>query len=660
MGFRNDEPTARYIPGIDREGRKRIEDVIEAQPLERLRDVLRELDTTISSLPSACRKVLEERNAFTIVMIDGVRDWQNRRHETIRRMVLALPTMIAEHGQASLTIETCSVWVMLGSVLVTREPIRAAILQPYEGFENLPDIPIPDSLIDPESGEHVSTGEGGGSEKYLRLRTSSKNLRLSDDLKARNVIRIWNDRNNVASWPLPSLDVMGQSIAFVYGELRVPDLKGEHLADAHRSNLADTPLTRALRAWSTDQIQELANRIQKAEMRKTRREDREKAGRALAGLRDLMRQFLEAEPFPGEEQDSSGGAGKDEGDTGNKHERRRQKFGARIDEIVLEPTRKGIGLALGTKAPLVYRCYEINDADKRPVMGAKVILKSAVEGHAVLDSDGFLKAEKTGKGEIWLETADGRVTSNHAVLEVVRCTGVDIVLPSDPLLKGQRVTVVASFHTIDGQRDDLLLEATIDEPGMAWLGRSGILTAGLQEGTATLHVKYGPERGDRHTVTVTIGPERVPPRGTGGGAGGNVPEILLCGEPAPGMDSYPPEQRTHPGGEYHPTIIEEPQFPNVVWINPYSKEASRVRRSRGGPSGVGGIATQTFMHFVALKCFEILKRLKVRQEMREQVINETEFTRAIAQAEMDCAGFIDAAFDISEKLLRATDEEVLV
>jgi len=39
------------------------------------------------------------------------------------------------------------------------------------------------------------------------------------------------------------------------------------------------------------------------------------------------------------------------------------------------------------------------------------------------------------------------------------------------------------------------------------------------------------------------------------------------------MEEYPPGQRTHSGGEYHPTIIDfDPLFEHVIWINPDSKE----------------------------------------------------------------------------------------
>ena len=117
------------------------------------------------------------------------------------------------------------------------------------------------------------------------------------------------------------------------------------------------------------------------------------------------------------------------------------------------------------------------------------------------------------------------------------------------------------------------------------------------------------------------------------------------------MEEFPPEQRTLPGGEEMPTIIEDPLFPNVVWINPRSKESMRVRRERGGSSGVSGIGTKNFVHFVALKCFDVLKRLHVRQALRGQTVTEFQFTQLAAFAEVECANFIDAAWEMSDELL---------
>ena len=189
---------------------------------------------------------------------------------------------------------------------------------------------------------------------------------------------------------------------------------------------------------------------------------------------------------------------------------------------------------------------------------------------------------------------------------------------------------------------------------MGILGRHGRFTAGLREGQATVRVRFGPGSTDHQAATIQIGPDRMPPPEERGNRGSDIPEILLCGEEAPGMEEYPEEQRTLPGGEEFPTIIEDPIFSNIVWINPNSKEAVRVRRSRGGPSGVGGVGTKNFIHFVALKCFDILKRLHVRQALRDRAVTEYEFMQLAVFAEMECANFIDAAWDMSDQLLTRT------
>src|SRR5262249_23483964 len=88
-----------------------------------------------------------------------------------------------------------------------------------------------------------------------------------------------------------------------------------------------------------------------------------------------------------------------------------------------------------------------------------------------------------------------------------------------------------------------------------------------------------------------------------------------------------------------------------VWINPTSKESMRVRRNRGGSSGVSSVASKNFVHFVALKCFDVLKRLHVRQALRGRTATEYEFIQFAATAEIECADFIDAAWEMSDDLL---------
>ena len=652
MGFRNDVLRQLYKPGYAKEGETILNDTTEGAPLDQLSKFLKRYGLKIDKLPEPVKALLKRRQAYTAVHLESVVDWRNRRDATIRRLISELPDQIASHGQTALTIETCQVWVMADRKLITEEPVALVELEPHPDFEEIEKIEIPDTLPDPETGEGVSTGEPGEGGKYLKLATSKKHLQLSGDLKARNVIRVWNERNNVATWTLPSMGVVIPSINFIYGELRCPELTGENLAGADRSHLSDTPLVRALRKWVHDEIEALAELIHRSQLAETKPKDRKEATAALKEIRELMRRFLDPdEAGRNPDQDENGGSARGDSN-GNQEKRDRTKFGELADQIELEPGRDELALATGTTIPLSYRCFETRDDGRLiPVKGVEVHLEMDDEELADLSDAGLLTAKKSGVSQIWLRTDSG-INSNKIRLEVVDASGVDIVVPDDAMLQGQRQLIRTSFHTTSGPRDDLLVEASVDEPDMGLIGRLGRFTAGLQEGIATIRVKFGPDATDHMAEAVLVGPERVPPKGRGGAYGDDIPEILLCGEEAPGMDDYPPDQRTNNGGEHFPTIIEEPQFRNVVWINPTSKEAMRVRQSRGGPAGVGGIATQTFMHFVALKCFEVLKRLKVRQQISDRSITETEFIQHSALAEIECSDFIEAAWVLSDDLLK--------
>src|SRR5262249_15021094 len=153
-------------------------------------------------------------------------------------------------------------------------------------------------------------------------------------------------------------------------------------------------------------------------------------------------------------------------------------------------------------------------------------------------------------------------------------------------------------------------------------------------GQATIRVRYG--SGDNDTVigVVQIGPERVPKRERNrGNEGADIPIILLCGVNAPNMEQYADDRRTIMPSDYLPTIIDyEPPFePNVIFINQDSKESFQVRRGKGGRRGAAGIGTDTFLQFLAIKCFEILKRLYVRQSVAEGAMTEMQFRQTFAE-----------------------------
>lgn len=646
MGYRNNDRATRFRPGHAKEAGVLIKDLAESDPKKRLEKSLRGLGCSYTALPVQARAVFEKRKSFTLVQVNGVRDWEHRRARTLQQTLHGLPRALKEHAQAAMTVDSCSVWVIVDGKVITQSPLSPEYPVPLAGFENLPPIPIPDELIDPEGGEPVATGDGDATSKYLQLRTSTRHLR-TPDLKALNVIRVRNTRNVVANLSLADLVPQNES-GFILGDLRLPSIGPEHVSGADRKGLADTAITRAVQQWLESQVEQLAQRIQRAITKDHKPQDRNRANDSLQRIRDLMRRFLEPEDSQGTNEGAGGPQG--DGDRGRTREPVERKTGSVVQIIELEPGRRTVSLATGSQIPLVAHCYEqAPDGKLLPVSGVDLELVASGARIATLSATRTLKGEVAGRSQVSVRDKASGVQSNTIEVEVVDCTSVDLVAPGTELLQGQRVLLKTYFVTAGGHRDDLLIEGSVDEPDMGRISRGGMFTAGLQQGVATVRIRFGPKLSDWHTVPIRIGADAVPPRARGG-QGADIPYILLCGTIAPGHDDIPPVQRTHRGGEHHPTIIEEPPFDEVVWINPDSKEASRVRQGRGGRRGAASIGAKSFTQFLALKCFEILKRLKVRQELRGTSINELQFRQLLAQAEMDCADFVDEAFMLADQL----------
>jgi hypothetical protein len=290
MGYENRIEGTRFKPGIALENGKPIE----AQSVESARHyldrALAELSLTFVQLPKQAKDAFESRRAYTIAQVNGIRDWSRAREETIRRSAAELPHAMQVHPQAALTLESCAVWFVLDGKILGNGPVRVCYPDAFPGFSEHLQIAVPDWLNDPQTSDRVSTGVGDATTRVLVLRTSSRSLR-TEDMRPLHVIRIRNDRNVVGLWSVADLSP-GASSGFIFGEIRVPGLEAEHMAGADRKSLNDTPLVRALEAWTADQVKSLADKIQQATAREHKPEDRDKVNQSLNKLRNLMRNFL--------------------------------------------------------------------------------------------------------------------------------------------------------------------------------------------------------------------------------------------------------------------------------------------------------------------------------------------------------------------------------
>jgi hypothetical protein len=656
-GFRNSLPAERYKPGYALESSQQIAAIPEIDPRWRLERFLAEVGVGLDDLPAEALAAFERRDSYTGVLLSKVADWTRKRRGAIVKLAQdAVPEIITTHGQTALTIETCQVWVVVdGSIVNDGHPLKPIPLDPYPGFEEPMVFDIPDILPDPEGFEAVDTAVGPSGERKLILRTSSKHLRLNSDTRARNVIRVRNNRNNVATWPLPSLGILPASIGFVYGELRCPALLDEHLAGADRLHLANTSLARALRHWTTGLVRNLAEALHQTMLSEAKPQERQQARTALSGIRELMREYLEADADGRAHNDGDyGSQGADA--KGIKRHRVGTQYGERIDQIELENSISDLIVVQGTTIPLSFRCLELSPDRVRPVRGEGLKLLNSADFNWQMDSRGNLTPHEIGIAEVWLETPDGSVSSNRVEIWVAHANGIEANMPVEPLKQGQSVAIPFVFQTDEGPLQDTVIEAQVLELGRGTIGRKGRFQAGTEEGSATIRVRYGAGETAYRDFQIWIGSEKMPDPVGKAGSGSDVPFILFCGDDAPNREDLPAEQRTLSGGPEYPTIIEDPLFPSVVWINDSSKEAVRVRKSKGGSSGVGKITSRNFFHFIALKCFDILKRLYVRQRIAGGRVTEYQYILYAMEAEMECAAFVDAAWELSEELLHGGDQ----
>lgn len=640
MGFDNTDANIRYRPGYfaDESGAE-IRHLPDKSPHGTLDALLRPLGSSVSSLPAKAQEALRRRKVFTLVVVKEVSDLvtSSRRRE----VVSGIPREICQHPQAAWTIESCQVWVLDGKEMVTSKPLEVKTLEPMPGFEKALRFELPEVLVDPDTDEEVHLPKASPRDQFLEIRVTSRQLRMSAT-RPLNVIRVRNERNIVCNWSIAELAPMAGS-AFLYGVLKTPAITADHMAGADRQGLADTALTRALREWTAGKLSEIAADIQKANADREPESARERANDVLERLRDLMRRFLEA--------DSTGARSEGEGKKGPITIVER-KFGESVDEIRLEDGRDSLALPAGVTIPLLFTCYDNTDPKKPlPVPRPAVRLISDPPGMAEMPAPGMLRVDTPGKCRAHLETVLDSVRSNAVSITTLDLQGAEVRAPSGELKQGQRVTLSITGFGPGGTRlPELLYETSVDEPEMGHFGRSGVFTAGSVPGAATARVKYGTRPTDSATCTVAIGKERIEHKR--GRSGSDIPLILLCGSEAPGREEYPPEQRTHSGGENHPTIIDyEPQWADVIWINQRSKESVRVRTGRG-PSGAFGVDNTTFSQYIALKCFEILRRLRARRDLEALgVFTYQQLLEALATAEIDAADFIDAAYQLVDRLM---------
>ena len=632
MVFNNADPSLRYMAGYEREAGVPIRELPNEDASAHLQTVLKQFALDLDDLPTGCLQMVVERQSYTAVILDGVRGWSGSRARQIMRQA---PNELAGHPQAERTLATCDVWFILDR-LSSDEPIKREVPKPYEGFEVLRPIPLPLRLEDDITGESVSTGAKDATRHVLSLGTSAQNLKTARKLET-NSLRVRNERNVAGRWAMTEL-VQGPMALHLLGDVFVPAITEQDLVGFDRMHFADTPLVRAVQRWVSEQVSELAERLEDAHGRRNKPEDEERVTEIFSEMREKMRPFLEEGPLDGD--------GKGPGGPKPVPPSPRPR-GKRVDRIQLESDDAAIAVAMGTTVPIAIRSFETQDSGQEWTVvnpPGLTIISDPPDAATLVDGD-RLQMLQPGVFVVRVIQQDSGVESNEILVESFEASGVTIRNEGGNLKRGERKKIRTSFVTKEGTKEDLLLDAEFNDEKLGRIGRTGMFTAGNDQGSGVLTVRFGISPEQAAATMLEVGPE-IAVRDDA--TGSEIPYILRCGEPAQGTEGLPQDERTLYEDANNPTINEDPRFPNVVWINLASEECEAVRRSRGG---YVGLTSKTFAQFLALKCYEVVSRLRMRQNAGEEVeLTLTEFVNELARAQTQCAAFVPIAYEVAGQM----------
>ncbi len=601
---------------------------------------------SFDQLPLDAKNSFLKRKSFTLVHLYDLKDWKKVDEFTRDRKIRMVPADLMSHAQASLTIETCFVWVQKGSKLVYPKPLEVTELEPMSELKEIKFLQLPNELEDPTTGEIIKlnvTDKDG-----LQIFPCNQNLRNTDTLKARNVVRIWNNRNIVANWSIADLAPTTMS-GFIHAKLVCAALTEEYQDGSTRMTLVDSALTRALRHWTIKMLNEVISNIQELQSEKESSEDKLKASKALDKIRELMSKFLE--------QNNENNLNDGE----NNSQRKREiniKWGQRLDEIILESKETQVlKIAHGVNVPIIIKGYELDKEKRLPLKSLPPFFINSERDIVDLITRNSIKGEQDGITKAHLETRDAKIKSNKVEVHIVKLKDIQVNYENRLIKQGERFDINIIGITEDGQmKENVFFETSIDEEGMGKINRSGTFIAGTQEGIATIRIRYGEGEEDFKKILLKVGKEKTEDKNSS-----DIPLIMFCGDIAPGRENWPENQRTIPAGESYPTIIDSEPFwlnipPAIIWINARSKEAKKIREM-GTEKRLVGMKSKTFQDFLLVKCFEILKRLKLKQKISDSSITFIETLQRLSQSETESSEFLDLAQQIINSLMQSHKED---
>ena len=563
-GFQGNDPRDRIVPGQFGQPDLPVPDAVHALD-EQLRTVF---GLSFSELPERAQHVVRNRQAYTFAIGEGPKD-VNRNTIPVMRWLDGLQAT----GQMFPVLESCKVYVYRNETLLD----RASPMQPVDlTYVDSRVLGVPVTLPDPQTGFDVPTRADEQSE--LRLRMCDSDLVRSR--QGFNKVFYWAADGMRGETPLQQFTSSGWGRRI--NAALVLDSLNPMCVSEERLDLVDNELSRAVKQWLRDRIEEYVDGFDELEAREEREEDRRRNVQIMDAFNEWKNQFLDDLWYPGGQ-----GAG-----TGGSTSRRPptplpRRDVARI-RIAAEADTAGVDVVL----PFTVHFLDENDQRVRPIPVSWEISDWNV--CSVDEDERHIRTNAPGVAVISVVTSQG-IRSNAVQVNVLDLKEIEIRDAEIEIRQGERRLIhTRSVDRSDAEYHDVRLVWVSNSSSIAEVGEHGFVT-GVSPGQTQVYAMDGYAQSVNH-ATVTVTPV--------GGDSRRYPELLLS-EEQQGPYEQPARLRPREG-----PVVQRAQDVdyNIWWMNKRSSLANHIL-------SIHGVNDPMWLQYV-FHCFaEMIARIVVQRRV---------------------------------------------
>jgi len=547
--------------------------------------VLSEFDLTSKDLPKRARQALQHATGFTLVVGAGPRGYKTKIPvEKLLEELQSDPQMVN-------TLLACSVMAVVnGERWMKGKPLGLPTIEPIPTASTPIITEIPSKLVDPATGEHISTTDGGKLHRgKLVLRTSKAGMNYKTR-RSRHSITFMSSSGFLGYIPVPELDIGSPYANHIFGECELDALQPYEAND--RTRLAPSPLTRAVEEFVAKKIRELARDLERQARVKYGKKEKEELSEINAALDAWKNQFL-AQVLGG-----SSGIGEP---------RLSQSLPSGVpDRIELSVAGRRMGRGVFTKPQLKF--FDSNGRRIRPVPVRWIVDDPNV---LVVDELGLVQSLTYGKASLRADLPDGSISSNEVIIEVVHIRSIRIEPEEIELPMGGRRKLDAVCLCEDGaELRDVLLIWYENDSSVARVSSSGMVF-GVSLGETSV---VAGDDGIQAEVEARIAVVQGEGGGSGKGKGRGFHRVLVSG-----IDRDPDTNKVVELTPGDPPIWQRPQDVdrNIWWINSAAPLAKLYRdESRGF-----GYKTREWRIYHVERYVDLISHILLMEEMKQQDVS---------------------------------------